>query len=152
MKSIQSKKGRAGELLVAGELLRQGFDVYLPLVDTGIDLICLVNHKPVFIQVKESREYQLKKKKRYWQRISETSLINTREMNMFYIFVLKSERQVNYLVLPSEFLYGIKNQLYRKDDSFWLYFDFEGDKVVEGRRSHIDLTKYLNNFDQIKQI
>ena len=46
--SIRAKKGKAGELLVANELLRRGFDVFLPLVDTGIDIICLVEKKPYY--------------------------------------------------------------------------------------------------------
>jgi len=133
-------------------LLRQGFDVYLPLVDTGIDIICLVDRKPVFIQVKESREYTIKRGKRYWQRISEKSLIENKADNMFYVFVLKSEREVNYLILPSKFIYNIRDKLDKKAGLFWLYFDIEEGKVVEGRKSHEDLTKYLNNFDQIKDV
>jgi len=148
--SIRAKKGKAGELLVANELLRRGFDVYLPLVDTGIDIICLIDRKPIFIQVKESREYPIKRGKRYWQRISENSLNKNKADNMFYVFVLKSEREVNYLVLPSMLLYSIRDKLDKKAGLFWLYFDIKEGKVVEGRKSHLDLTKYLNNFDQIK--
>lgn len=152
MMSIRAKRGKAGELLVANELLRRGFDVYIPLVDTGIDMICLINRKPVLIQVKESREYATKKRRRYWQKISEKSLIENKAENMFYIFVLKSKREVNYLVFPSEFLYRIKDELDKKADLFWLYFDVEQDRVVEGRKSHEDLTKYLNNFGLLAKV
>jgi hypothetical protein len=47
--------GKAGELLVAGELLRRGIDVAIPAYDRGIDLLAYREHdltKVVPIQVK----------------------------------------------------------------------------------------------------
>ena len=106
--SIRAKKGKAGELLVANELLRRGFDVFLPLVDTGIDIICLVEKKPIMIQVKESRAYP---DGRYWLKMSEKSFLKNIADNMFYVFVLKAENTVNYLILPSTFIYKNREKL-----------------------------------------
>ena len=39
MKAVLQKKGKRAEFLVLGELLRRGADLYLPVVDTGIDAI-----------------------------------------------------------------------------------------------------------------
>lgn len=49
-------KGKQGELLVIGELLQRGYQVYLPMVDQGID--CLVdigggNYKEIQIKYRE---------------------------------------------------------------------------------------------------
>lgn len=53
-----SKIGKAGELLVANEFLRYGFNIYMPFVDTEIDIVCLLEDRnPVLIQVMESRQY-----------------------------------------------------------------------------------------------
>ena len=39
MKATTQQKGKRAEFLVFGELLRRGADLYLPVVDTGIDAI-----------------------------------------------------------------------------------------------------------------
>ncbi len=50
-------KGKQGELIVLGELLRRGYKVYTPMVDSGID--CLVdvgegNYKEIQIKYREN--------------------------------------------------------------------------------------------------
>jgi len=138
------KIGKAGELLVANELLRQGLDVFIPLVDTGIDIICLVDHKPILIQVKESRQYP---DGRYWQRINKDALLKNRTDNMFYIFVLKAENYVNYLILPSTFICDNLDKLdVDRKGMINLYFVIKDGHARETRKSNLDLTKFLNNF------
>ena len=80
MKQIVStlRKGKAGELLVANELLRRDLDVFMPLADTGIDLICLIDNRSILIQVKESREYFYKGYTRFWFNPKKSSLIKNR--------------------------------------------------------------------------
>lgn len=52
MAKLTQTTGKEGEFKVIGELLRRGFDIYLPVVDTGID--CIVKTKSDFkeIQIK----------------------------------------------------------------------------------------------------
>ncbi|RLI40855.1 hypothetical protein DRO69_12350 [Candidatus Bathyarchaeota archaeon] len=144
------KIGKAGELLVANELLREGLDVFIPLVDTGIDIICLVDHKPILIQVKESRLYP---DGRYWQRIRKDALLKNKADNMFYVFVLKAENYVNYLVLPSTFLYDNLEKLdVDKKGMIDLYFVIKNGHVKETRKSNLDLTEFLNNFKLLTEV
>lgn len=154
-KTSAARTGKAAELLVANELLRRNIDVYMPLVDTGIDLICLINHNPVLIQVKASRKWDMKKGARHWQRfwlrISEKSVSENKAANFYYVFVLKGEREINYMILPSMFIDKIKDQLDLKTGLFWLYIEFRGDKIIEGRKSGLDLTQYRNNFEILRR-
>ena len=49
-------KGKKGELIVIGELLTRGLQVYLPVVDSGIDCVVDVgggNYKEVQIKYRE---------------------------------------------------------------------------------------------------
>jgi len=52
MVKLTQTTGKEGEFKVIGELLKRGFDVYLPVVDTGTD--CIVKTKGGFkeIQIK----------------------------------------------------------------------------------------------------
>jgi hypothetical protein len=46
------KTGKRGELTVIGELLKRGFDVYIPVVDTeGIDCIVKTKDPILFLAV-----------------------------------------------------------------------------------------------------
>jgi hypothetical protein len=50
-------KGKRGELIVIGELLRRGFQVYLPVVDSGIDCVVNIgggNYREVQIKYREN--------------------------------------------------------------------------------------------------
>ena len=152
-----SKKGKAGELLVANELLRQGLDVYAPFVDTGVDLICLVGYSPILIQVKESRRYKSRRDpsfSRYWIKFSEKKFLNYIADNMFYIFVLKSEELVDFLILPSTFIDENRERLdFGRTGMVNFYFEVnEKNEVIETRKSHLNLTRFLNNFEMLKQI
>lgn len=52
-----STKGKRGELIVIGELLRRGFQVYLPVVDSGIDCVVDIgggSYKEVQIKYREN--------------------------------------------------------------------------------------------------
>jgi hypothetical protein len=44
-----AKRGKPGEMLVAGELLGRGYDVFIPLVDAGIDLVAMIEKRFVSI-------------------------------------------------------------------------------------------------------
>ena len=94
-----AKRGKAGELQVAGELLRCGYDVFVPFVDAGIDLVAKVDGRFVSIQVKESKFYL--RRKRYWQEIRKKPFDRNKGEDVFYVFVLRRGAEINYLVVPS---------------------------------------------------
>ena len=151
------KKGKAGELLVANELLRHGFDVYAPFVDTGVDLICLENYHPVLIQVKESRRHKSRRDPsfaRYWIKFSEKKFLDYIAENMFYVFVLKSKESVDYLILPSTFINENRERIdFGRTGMVNFYFEFnEKEEIIETRKSQLNLTRFLNNFEILKKV
>lgn len=59
MEISPQQKGKRGEFFVFGELIKRGFDLYLPVIDVGIDAILrLKSGKYIEMQVKstEARE------------------------------------------------------------------------------------------------
>lgn len=62
MSKATQATGKEGELRVIGELLRRGFDIYLPLVDIGgVDCIIKtdVDYKEIQIKTREKFSYKL---------------------------------------------------------------------------------------------
>ena len=145
-----SKRGKAGELQVAGELLRRGYDVFVPFVDAGIDLVAKVDERFVSVQVKESKFYP--SRRRYWQEIRKKPFDRNKGKDVFYVFVLRRGAEINYLVVPSlwiekhadEFHFDVKNQKWR------FFFKLEDGKAIEVRKSQLNLTPFLNNWEQFK--
>jgi len=145
-----AKRGKASELQVAGELLRRGYDIFIPFVDAGIDLIAKVGTKLILIQVKESKFYL--EQRVYWQEIRKKPFDHTKGKDVFYIFTLRDGTETNYLIVPSlwidehadEFYFDIKNQ------KWFFYFKLEDGKALETRKSQLDFTQFLNNWEQLK--
>ena len=148
---MSASRGRAGELQVAGELLRQDWGVYFPFVDKGIDLVTEINGRFISIQVKESKLYR---QGVYWQQVFKKPFDNIKGENTFLIFVLRREKETNYLIIPSlwfdkhseEFYYDAKNR------RWFLYFKLVDGKASETRQSQLDLTPFLNNWEQLKHV
>ena len=79
-------KGAAGEHMVMAQLLLRGLHVYVPEVDTGIDMLCFKNDplSTCYIQVKTST-----KKSGYYQfNIGIKSYKKNESKNLIYVFVL----------------------------------------------------------------
>lgn len=94
-----SIKGKAGELLVIGELLQRGYKVYLPMIDLGID--CLVdvgngNYKEVQIKYRENE-----------------AVFNARRFaprdNFYVICCLSTRGRLEFWTIPSK-LYRAKGK------------------------------------------
>lgn len=88
-------KGKRGELIVIGELLRRSFEVFTPVVDSGID--CLVkagegNYKEIQIKYREN-----------------SPIFNVRGLKprdgFFIICYLKSQYEEHMWVVPSKVFY-----------------------------------------------
>ena len=147
-----ARKGKAGELQVAAELLTRGYNVFVPFVDTGIDLVAKVNRKFVSIQVKESRFYPSQKV--YWQEIRKKPFDRNKGEDVFYVFVLRHGVEINYLVVPSlwiekhaeEFYFDVKNQ------KWYFYFKLEDGKALEVRKSGLDMTPFLNQWNILEKL
>lgn len=148
-----SKKGKSGELLVASELLSQGYDVFLPFVDCGIDLVAMVGKRFVQIQVKQSKLYHRREKPtHYWQSLRKKAFDDNKGENVFYVFVLKRGTETNFLIVPSLWIEKNNNKFdLDKNDRYQLYFSpIKDNRIREVRKSGLDMTRFLNNWELLK--
>lgn len=153
IRSKMAKIGKSGELLVAGELLSQGYDVFLPFVDAGIDLVAKVGKKFVQIQVKQSKLYQRRgKNTHYWQSLRKKTFDNNKGKNIFYVFVLKRGTETNFLIVPSLWIEEHSSRFdLDKNEKYQLYFSpIKDNKIREVRKSGLDMTLFLNNWELLK--
>jgi len=142
------KKGKSGELLVAAELLSRGIDVFLPLVDCGIDLVAFIEKCFVQIQVKKSRFYS--DAGCYWQQIIKETFHKNKGTDVYYIFVLKREIKVNFLIVPSTWIEENAERFSTTKKKWFFYFELEKGRARETRKSKLDMTVFLNNWDLLK--
>ena len=155
--------GHIGELQVIDELQKnQKVEVYLPLKDKGIDFIGVYNNNSVQIQVKTSK---FQRNSYYWIDLYKSKMIYSK--NTFYIFVLyvlprrkMMGKSKNFLVIPSldiEKFIKRKSIVSKKGDdnclNIFIYPVLDDKKwVYRNKGSEIDLTKYWNNFDLMKEV
>lgn len=142
------KKGKAGELLVAAELLSRGIDVFVPFVDCGIDLVASIEKRFVQIQVKKSKFYP--NVGCYWQQIMKETFHKNKGVDVYYIFVLKREREVNFLIVPSIWIEENAERFSTTKTKWFFYFELENGRATETRKSKLDMTPFLNKWDLLK--
>ncbi|GBD34156.1 hypothetical protein HRbin34_00479 [bacterium HR34] len=134
MKATQTI-GKQGELMVIGELLKRGFDVYLPAVDIGgIDCIIKTDSGYKEIQIKTREEAQVL--------LFDVKEFTPRE-NFFIICYNLKEPDV-FWVIPSK-VFKEKSQYLKKQGRYRLILGDEDSKMR--RELHI----YRNNFFQLKE-
>jgi len=129
--------GKEGELKVISELLRQGFDVYLPLVDiSGIDCVIKtdVGYREIQIKTRESAQIILFQVREYVPR------------DNFFIIYYNLKEPNTFWVIPSKiFKNGSRIIKIKRGRAFRLVL---GDENSRMRRSlHI----YKDNFFQLKE-
>ena len=90
--------GKGGEFLVCSELLFRGFNASIMSVDTGIDIAATMDNQLYGVQVKTAR---LNKFNTYVFDVRKVSFERHNSGSTFYIFVLYSEKEPNYLILQS---------------------------------------------------
>jgi hypothetical protein len=127
--------GKEGELRVIGELLRKGFDVYLPAVDIGgIDCIIKTSTGYKEIQIKTREEAKL-------------LLFDVKEFiprDNFFIICYNLKEPDVFWVIPSK-VFKENAQYLKKFRRFRLIL---GDEDSKMRRK---LQLYRNNFFQLKE-
>ena len=153
--------GCLGELQVIDELQKKHtVEIYLPLKDRGIDFIAVGNNNAVQVQVKTSK---FQKDKYYWFDLYKSKMIYSE--NTFYIFVLyvlprrkMMGKNRNFLIIPSKDLKMMIERRYiatkKNDDNCLNIFVYPLEKSnsweYRNKSKSIDLTKYWNNFDLVK--
>ena len=155
--------GHIGELQAIEEFEKKHkFEIYLPMKDRGIDFIGVHNNSSVQVQVKTSK---FQKNKYYWMDLYKNKMIYSE--NTFYVFVLyvlprrkMMGKSKNFLVIPSLDLKEYIENKYivsKKNDNnclnIFIYPLLDEKKwIYKNKDSEIDLTKYWNNFDLIKNL
>lgn len=149
--------GHLGELEVINHLeKKEGFAIYLPIKDKGIDFIAVKDDRCYQIQVKCST---FQKNSYFWFDLKKDRLVYRN--NIFYVFVLYTlprrkfmGKAKNYLIVPSLILQGWiqSGTLATKEGNnniinVFIYPDFERRCwLYRNKGKTIDLTQYWNNY------
>ena len=142
--------GRAGQMVVMAEFLIRGWNVAVPEVDVGDDMLVLQDKTGDLsrVQVKTASATKLKKgySARYSVRLSQ--LIQPTVPDLTYIFVTRLDsRWESFLVIPREALYEQYNTQQigslNKAGHVLFYFRYLDHTVTCPGQ---DLSKYLNHW------
>lgn len=148
--------GHLGELQTISQMESEGFAIYLPMKDKGIDFIAVKNNKSTQVQVKTSK---FQKNSYFWFDLHKSKMIYSE--NTYYVFVLyvlprrkMLGKAKNYIVIPS---LDLKNMIESGDIvlkknskdilNIFIYPDEENKKwTYKNKGNEIDLSKYWNAF------
>lgn len=136
--------GEAAEIHVMAELLYRGFQAANIPVDEGLDILAVKENRTYYFQVKHKDLNNNQAIK-----ITKSSFERTRGGEVYYIFVLLSDNNRDFLIIP----YHIMNDWIREkivedtDDGYLLYIKKQDNHYKLKEKI---LTNYLNNWDDIK--
>lgn len=143
--------GKAGEHAVLSELLFLGYNAALMSVDVGVDILATKNNETYNIQVKTRNISERHNAFHFNLRIASFERHNAGRT--FYIFVLRENGKLDYLILPlheieksieQEFIHIVgKGKLYR------ITIKRRNSRVYLGRMEN-DVSYYVNRWDVIK--
>ena len=149
--------GHLGELEAINHFEKEeGFAVYLPIKDKGIDFVVVKNERCYQIQVKCST---FQKNRYFWFDLKKDRLLYGQ--GIVYVFVLYTlprrkfmGRAKNFLVVPSMAIRDwvtARTLVTKKGNAniinLFVYPDFENKKwVYRNKGREIDLTPFWNNF------
>ena len=142
--------GKGGEHIVCAELLFRGFNASIMSVDVGMDLTATKDGKLFSIQVKTAHANSFNT---YNFDVRKVSFEKNHSGNVFYIFVLKSDNQISYLILPQ---YEMEKKVHEKAiidiasyDKYRVKIDVRDGKYYLGNRNY-EMSYHLNNWGLIK--
>lgn len=143
--------GKAGEHAVLTELLFRGFNASLMSVDVGIDVVAIKDSKTFNIQVK-TRNIS-KTHNAFFFNLRIASFERHNSGGTFYIFVLRENSKLDYLILPlseieksieQEFIHTVgRGKIYR------ITVRINTNKIYVGRKDN-DVSYYLNRWEGLK--
>lgn len=144
--------GKAGEHLVTSELLFRGFNASIMSVDVGMDIVATKDGKLYNIQVK-TRNVSAAHHGRYYFNIRVIAFKRHSANDTYYIFVLRNNKQINFLIMPHfELEKHIKQGAVLNIKNFSLYratVILRDGKAFLGNLDN-NVTYYLNNWELIK--
>ena len=142
--------GKAGEHLVCSELLFRGYNAAIMSVDVGIDITATKDNKLFSIQVKTAN---LNQYNYYNFDVRKVSFEKDYGGNVFYVFVLKGEKQTNFLILP---LVVMEQKLHEKaileingGKTYRVNIRLRDQGIFLGNKAH-EVGFFMNNWAVIK--
>jgi len=141
--------GKAGEHLVASELLFRGFNASIMSVDEGMDIVATKENRLYNIQVKTANENKFNS---YVADIRISSFEKHSQYNSFYIFVLKGD-QTYFLILPfSEIQKNVAQKnilLVNNNTRYRINIRIREGKLYLGNKEN-EMSYFMNNWALIK--
>lgn len=142
--------GKGGEHLVCSELLFRGFNASIMSVDVGMDIVAVKENQLFGIQVKTSN---LNSFATYVFDIRKVSFERHNNGNIYYIFVLHSEKKNNFLILP---FHEVEKKVHDRailevghGKRYRVNIKFRDEKVYLGNMDH-EMGYFLDNWNLIK--
>ena len=140
--------GHAGQMAVMSEFLIRGWNVAVPEVDVGDDMLVLQDETGDVsrIQVKTASATKLKNGYSGRYKVRQSQLSRPITPDLTYIFVARlNSRWESFLIIPREALYEQYNAYkvgsLTKAGQVLFYFRYTGKTVMSSGR---DFSKYLN--------
>ncbi len=142
--------GKAGEHLVCSELLFRWFNASIMSVDVGMDIVATKDNSLISIQVKTAN---LNKFDYYNFDVRKISFKRHTANNVYYIFVLRWDNEIDFLILPYfEMEKKIKEGALlsiNNDTKYRLNIKKRDGNIYLWTKSY-EVNYYLNNWDIIK--
>lgn len=140
--------GKAGHLFVMSEFLARGWNVAIPEVDVGDDILVLEDSSGNLakVQVKTSNATT---RKDGFSAMFQVNLIRLKKLIdvlSYYVFIVRINDSWGQpiLITQSTLLDFITNNIgTRYGDTITLYFSYTKDEII---CSNINLSKYINNY------
>jgi hypothetical protein len=147
--------GKAGHLFVMSEFLARGYNVAIPEVDVGDDILVLEDSNGSLFKVQVKTSNITKRKNSYSAQfqLNYTRLINVIDVPTYYVFVVRLEDSWAklLLILQGDLLSYIQNDNMgtHYGDTVTLYFAYTPQQIT---CSNIDLSAYLDNYQDFPAI
>ncbi len=148
--------GQAGEFAVMSELLTRGWNVAIPQVDVGDDVIVIDDHAGNFVrvQIKSANATQRTSSYSVQFRFPLTQLLTPVDPELVYILAVRNQnRWHDFLIIPRAVLYEQYSEQpfgsTSNKNALILYLSFENKHVTCSSR---DLSAYRNNWSRFPKI
>jgi hypothetical protein len=141
--------GKAGHLHVMSEFLMRGWNVAMPEVDTGDDILVVEDENDTFYRVQVKTAQATTRKDGYSFQVN-IPLYQLKEYdaNAYFVFAIRHVAAWgDMLLIPQTDMYGLHRQNLigsEVGNHLMLYFSVKESQII---CSKTDFTPYLNNFN-----
>jgi PD-(D/E)XK endonuclease len=147
--------GKAGQFAVMSHFLMRGWNVAVPEVDVGDDLLVVEDKKGIFFRVQVKTAQAVERNKGYSVQfnLSLAQIQSFTDPEIYFVFVIcRNNQWTNLLVVPREDLSDLfteHNIGSIVNGQLILYFTFNDNEIT---CSKVDFNRFHNNFDDFPLI